>query len=151
VTRGAQPVAVNSAIVWSDAENVVTENVVTVSVRCSFRQRRFANAGACRTLPVNQNQRDKAGTVYDEDSLPEGRRRRVPDILLGQAGFSTITCFMHEDHPGCYSDARSARSAYSRRRQPGGSHRRTSEPPVSPRPPCQEDLGYGRTSNWGCG
>jgi hypothetical protein len=71
--------------------------------------------------------------------------------FLGQAGFSTITCFMHEDHPGCYSDTRSARSAYSRRWQPSDPHRRTSEPPVSPRPRCQEDLGYGRTSSWGCG
>jgi hypothetical protein len=71
--------------------------------------------------------------------------------FLSPAGFSTISCFMHEDYPGCYPDTRSARSAYPRRWQPYDPHRRTSEPPVSPRPRCQEDLGYGRTSSWGCG
>jgi hypothetical protein len=68
-----------------------------------------------------------------------------------QAGFSTISCLTHKGCPDRYSDARSARSAYSRSWQPSDSHRRTSAPPTSPRPRCQEDLGYGRTSSWGCG
>jgi hypothetical protein len=78
-------------------------------------------------------------------------RALLASKVLSPAGFSTISCFMHAEYPVCSSDARSARSAYSRRWRPGDPHSRTSEPSVSPRPRCQEDLGYGRTSSWGCG
>jgi hypothetical protein len=75
----------------------------------------------------------------------------LADKFLRQAGFSTISCLTHKGCADRYSDARSARSAYSRSWQPRDSHRRTSAPPTSLRPRCQEDLGYGRTSSWGCG
>jgi hypothetical protein len=71
--------------------------------------------------------------------------------FLTQAGFSTISCLTHNGCPDRYSEARSARSGYSRGWRPSDSHPRTSAPPTSPRPRCQEDLGYGRTSSWGCG